>query len=103
MSIEKKVTGKGSQSASTSLSASTSTFSQSEKRPAARAGGVQCLRCHRELDSYAFTRLSFLPYGAAGGNVVLECPKCGHIELMSQNSPLLRGLNAKPVAVGDGD
>jgi hypothetical protein len=97
MSVGKKAAGKSSQSASAS------TTSQAEKRPAARAGGVQCLRCHRELDSYVFTRLTFLPYGAAGGNVVLECPKCGHIELMSQNSPLLRGLNAKPVAAGDGD
>ncbi len=76
---------------------------KTEKKPAARVGGVQCLRCHHELDSYVFTRLTFLPYGSAGGNVVLECPKCGHIEFMSQNSPLLRRLNAKPVAVGDGD
>jgi hypothetical protein len=72
-----------------------------EKKPAARAGGVQCLRCHAELDSYVFTKLSFAPY--SGGNVVLECSHCGHIELMSQSSPLLRRLNAKPVAVGDGD
>jgi len=102
MSVEKKATGKSSQPASASTP-SQAQLSQAAKRPAARAGGVQCLRCHRELDSYVFTRLSFLPYGAAGGNVVLERPKCGHIELMSQNSPLLRGLNAKPVAVGDGD
>jgi DNA-directed RNA polymerase subunit RPC12/RpoP len=75
----------------------------SGKKPAARVGGVQCLRCSAELDSYAFTKFTFLPYGAAGGNVVLECPKCGHIEFLSQNSPLLRRLNAKAVAVGDGD
>jgi RNase P subunit RPR2 len=61
------------------------------------------LRCHHELDSYAFTRFTFLPYGASGSNVVLECPKCGHIEFLSQKSPLLRRLNAKAVAVGDGD
>ena len=77
--------------------------SQTEKKPAARAGGVQCLRCQKEIESYVFTRLTFLPYGSGGGNVVLECTRCGHIELMSQNSPLLRGLNAKPLAVGDGD
>lgn len=93
MSVEKTMVEKNSQS----------TSSQTEKKPAARAGGVQCLRCHNELDSYVFTRLTFLPYGTAAGNVVLECPKCGHIEFMSQNSPLLRRLNAKPVAVGDGD
>lgn len=93
MSAEKKPAEKNSHSSSL----------QSEKKPAARVGGVQCLRCHNELDSYVFTRFTFLPYGTAGGNVVLECPKCGHIEFLSQNSPLLRRLNAKPVAVGDGD
>ncbi|MFY9948530.1 MAG: hypothetical protein WA261_21000 [Candidatus Sulfotelmatobacter sp.] len=78
--------------------------SETEKKPASSAGGrVHCLRCHSEIDSYVFTRLTFHPYGSAGGNVVLECAKCGHIELMSQTSPLLRGLTAKPVAVGDGD
>jgi hypothetical protein len=80
-----------------------SSSSQTGKKPAASAGGVQCLRCNNELDSYVFTKFTFLPYGTAGGNVVLECQKCGHIEFMSQNSPLLRRLNAKPVAVGDGD
>ena len=74
-----------------------------QKKPAGSTGGVQCLRCHHELESYVFTKFTFLPYGSAGGNVVLECPKCGHIEFLSQNSPLLRRLNAKPVAVGDGD
>lgn len=93
MSVEKATAEKNSRSSS----------SQTEKKPAASAGGVQCLRCHNELDSYVFTKFTFLPYGSAGGNVVLECAKCGHIEFMSQNSPLLRRLNAKPVAVGDGD
>ncbi|MGD0987854.1 MAG: hypothetical protein ABR874_08590 [Candidatus Sulfotelmatobacter sp.] len=74
-----------------------------QKKPVGSTGGVQCLRCQNELDSYVFTKFTFLPYGSAGGNVVLECPKCGHIEFLSQNSPLLRRLNAKPVAVGDGD
>jgi hypothetical protein len=76
---------------------------QVQKKPAGSTGGVQCLRCHHELDSYAFTKFTPQPYGSASGNVVLECPKCGHIEFLSQNSPLLRRLNAKPVAVGDGD
>lgn len=79
-------------------------LSQMEKKPAARAeGGVQCLRCKRELDSYVFTKLTFLPYGTQGGNVMLECPKCGHLEFLSQSSPLLQQLKANPVAVGDGD
>ncbi|MFY9740577.1 MAG: hypothetical protein WA252_03720 [Candidatus Sulfotelmatobacter sp.] len=79
-------------------------FPEVEKKPAARAvGGLQCLRCKHELDSYVFTKLSFLPYGAQSGNVMLECPKCGHLEFLSQNSPLLQRLKANPVAVGDGD
>ena len=93
MSVEKTTAEKTSRSGSAPI----------QKKPAASAGGVQCLRCHSELDSYVFTKFTFLPYGTAGGNVVLECQKCGHIEFMSQNSPLLRRLNAKPVAVGDGD
>jgi hypothetical protein len=83
---------------------SRSSFSQAEKKPVARAvSGVQCLRCKRELDSYVFTKLTFLPYGTQSGNVMLECPKCGHLEFLSQNSPLLQRLKASPVAVGDGD
>jgi hypothetical protein len=50
-----------------------------------------------------FTKLTFLPYGTQSGNVMLECPKCGHLEFLSQNSPLLQRLKANPVAVGDGD
>jgi hypothetical protein len=61
------------------------------------------LRCKCELDSYAFTKLSFLPYGARGGSVMLECPKCGHLEFLSHDSPLLQRLKANPVAAGDGD
>ena len=76
--------------------------SSMEKKPVARVGGIQCLRCRSELETYIFTKLAFVPYGASG-NVILECPNCGHIEVMSENSPLLRWLKAKPIAVGDGD
>lgn len=93
MSVEKTSVEKISRSETTPI----------QKKPAGSTGGVQCLRCRHELESYVFTKFTFLPYGSAGGNVVLECPKCGHIEFLSQNSPLLRRLNAKPVAVGDGD
>jgi hypothetical protein len=79
-------------------------FSQLDKKPMARAvGGVQCLRCKHELSTYVFTKLNFLPYGTQTGNVMLECPKCGHLEFLSQNSPLLQSIKANPVAVGDGD
>lgn len=77
---------------------------QTAKKPVARAATpVQCLRCKHEIESYVFTKLNFLPYGTQGGNVVLECPKCGHLEFLSQNSPLLQRLKANSVAVGDGD
>ena len=83
---------------------SRTSFSETEKKPVARAvRGVPCLRCKHELDSYVFTKLTFLPYGTQGGNVLLECPKCGHLEFLSQNSPLLQRLKASLVAVGDGD
>jgi hypothetical protein len=79
-------------------------FPQAAKKPMARAvSGVECLRCKHTIDSYVFTKLTFLPYGTQSGNVVLECPKCGHLEFLSQNSPLLQRLKANPVAVGDGD
>jgi len=74
-----------------------------KKPPAAAAGSVLCLRCQHELDSYVFTRFTFLPYGTHSANVMLECPKCGHIEFMAESSPLLRRLTAIPAAVGDGD
>jgi len=83
---------------------SRASFSQAAKKPVARAAsGVQCLRCKHEIDSYVFTKLTFLPYGTQSGNVMLECPKCGHLEFLSQNSPLLQRLKANLVAVGDGD
>ncbi len=79
-------------------------LSQMQKKPAARVpAAVQCLRCQHEIDSYVFTKFNPLPYGTPSGNVMLECPKCGHLEFLSQNSPLLHRMKANPVAVGDGD
>lgn len=74
------------------------------KKPSASVlSKVECLRCRHEIDSYVFTKFTFLPHGTPSGNVMLECPKCGHLEFLSQNSPLLDRLRANPVAVGDGD
>jgi hypothetical protein len=79
-------------------------LAEAGKKPVARAAApVQCLRCKHEIESYVFTKLNFLPYGMQGGNVVLECAKCGHLEFLSQSSSLLQRLKANPVAVGDGD
>ncbi len=64
---------------------------------------VECVRCHRELEEYSFTRLPLAPYGAGEGHVMLECPKCGHVEFLSRTSPLLGQLHAIATYVGDGD
>jgi len=64
---------------------------------------VQCVRCHHGLEEYSFTRLPLLPYGAGDGHVMLECPKCGHVEFLSRTSPLVAKLQAIPTYVGDGD
>jgi|HubBroStandDraft_4_1064222.scaffolds.fasta_scaffold05619_2 hypothetical protein len=62
---------------------------------------VNCLRCNQKLEQYGFTGLNFVPEGA--GTVVLECPKCGHLEFLSRTSPLLADLQASPTFAGDGD
>lgn len=99
MSVEKPAAEKAS-----AEKASRSSPVQMQKKPAARVpGGVECLRCHHEITCYAFTKFNPLPYGTPSGNVMLECAKCGHLEFLSQNSPLLHRLKANPVAVGDGD
>jgi hypothetical protein len=75
----------------------------STKEASSQPGVVECLRCQQPLDSYAFARFTFLPYGSHNGKVMLVCPKCGHVEFMSDSSPLLCYLAADPAAVGDGD
>jgi hypothetical protein len=62
-----------------------------------------CLRCDAEIQGYLFLLSSFLPYGVENSQVMLECAKCGHIEFLSRNSPLLAGMQALPTYAGDGD
>ena len=64
---------------------------------------VECVRCHHELEEYSFARLPLQPYGSGDGHVMLECPKCGHVEFLSRTSPLVGQLQAIPTYVGDGD
>ena len=64
---------------------------------------VECVRCQHELQDYAFARLPFLLEGVGDGHIMLECPKCGHIEFLSRTSPLVSKLQAIPTYVGDGD
>jgi hypothetical protein len=64
---------------------------------------VSCLRCDHKLEEYLFTRLDFLPNGLGNSYVMLECPRCGHVEFLSGKSPLLSELQPIPTFVGDGD
>lgn len=64
---------------------------------------VECVRCHHELQEYSFARLPLHPYGGVDGHVMLECPKCGHVEFLASSSPLVAKLQALPTYVGDGD
>jgi RNase P subunit RPR2 len=62
-----------------------------------------CLRCKSELREYLFTRLTFLPYGYRESHVMLECPKCGHVEFLAKSSPLLTNLRPVEIYAGDDD
>jgi predicted nucleic-acid-binding Zn-ribbon protein len=64
---------------------------------------IRCLRCENELTEYYFTPMSLHPNDAAKAHVVLECKRCGHVELLSKTSPLLKDLKGVPSYSGDGD
>jgi hypothetical protein len=64
---------------------------------------VSCLRCNTELTGYRPTRFTFLPYGISRAHAMLVCPKCGHVEFLSKESPLLSDLEPIPSDGGDDD
>lgn len=64
---------------------------------------VSCLRCNSELTDYRPTRFTFLPYGISRAHAMLVCPKCGHVEFLSKESPLLNELEAIASDGGDDD
>jgi len=64
---------------------------------------VSCLRCNTELTDYRPTRFTFLPYGISRAHAMLVCPKCGHVEFLSKESPLLNELEAIASDGGDDD
>ena len=64
---------------------------------------VECVRCHYGLEEYSFARLPLQSYGAGDGHIMLECPRCGHIEFLSSTSPLVAKLQATSTYVGDDD
>ena len=64
---------------------------------------VSCLRCNTGLSEYRATRFTFLPYGISRAHAMLVCPKCGHVEFLSKDSPLLNELEAIASDGGDDD
>jgi hypothetical protein len=62
---------------------------------------VCCLRCEQKLQRYQLMRASLAPGGA--GHAILSCPRCGHVEFVSDSSPLLQNLELISVDTGDGD
>ena len=62
---------------------------------------VCCLRCEQRLDRYQLMRVSLTP--GNNGLATLSCPRCGHVEFVSDSSPLLQNLELFSVDVGDGD
>lgn len=64
---------------------------------------VSCIRCNAKLENYFVTDMTFLPYGAGHSHAIVECPSCGHVELLARNSSLLKNLEMVPTFLGDGD
>jgi len=62
---------------------------------------VCCLRCEQKLQRYQLMRVS-LAAGTAG-HAILSCPRCGHVEFVSDTSPMLQHLEMVAVDSGDGD
>ncbi len=62
---------------------------------------VCCLRCEQKLQRYQLMRMSLAP--GSTGHAILSCPRCGHVEFVSDSSPLLQGLEMIAVDTGDGD
>lgn len=62
---------------------------------------VCCLRCEQRLERYQLMRTSLAP--GSSGHAILSCPRCGHVEFVSESSPLLQSLELVAVDTGDGD
>ena len=62
---------------------------------------VCCLRCEQTLKRYQLMRASLVPGHTS--HAMLSCPRCGHVEFVSESSPLLQNLELITVDTGDGD
>jgi RNase P subunit RPR2 len=61
---------------------------------------VCCLRCEQRLQRYQLMRATLAP---GMGHAILSCARCGHVEFVSDTSPLLQNLELIAVDTGDGD
>ncbi len=69
---------------------------------------VCCLRCEQKIERYQLMKVSLVGVdpsiqGHGHGHAILSCPKCGHVEFVSESSPLLQSLELVSVDTGDGD
>ena len=62
---------------------------------------VCCLRCEQKLQRYQLMRVSLALGNTA--HAILSCPRCGHVEFVSDSSPLLQNLELISADTGDGD
>jgi RNase P subunit RPR2 len=62
---------------------------------------VCCLRCEQQLQRYRLMRVTLAP--GISGHAMLSCPRCGHVEFVSDSSPLLQNLELVSADTGDGD
>jgi len=62
---------------------------------------VCCLRCEQKLQRYQLMPASLVP--GKSGHAILSCPRCGHVEFVSDSSSLLQALELISVDTGDGD
>src|ERR1700678_782194 len=59
---------------------------------------VCCLRCEQKLNRYQLMRTSLVL--GSSGHAILSCPRFGHVEFVSDSSPLLQSLELVPVDTG---
>jgi hypothetical protein len=64
---------------------------------------VRCLRCEQQFERYQLMKVHLIPGNGSHGLAILTCAKCGHVEFVTESSPLLNALELVSVDTGDGD
>jgi hypothetical protein len=62
-----------------------------------------CVRCGVALEKCSVVEMRFLSCADTHSRAMLECPRCGHVEFVTGDGPVLQGLEMSPVFAGDGD